>query len=142
MEFKNDFSSDMTVLKKNWKKEIIIVMIFGFLFLSLIIIIILLSLSSKDNKDEKEELGIINCIYDIQSSSSEISILGDKFNDESKIDIFVDGEKIKYSKRYRFEKTKSYEIKYKLYKSILCSTCVRYDIPLLITGKKRYIPKY
>ena len=31
---------------------------------------------------------------------------------------------------------------YILNKNILCSFFVRYDNPLLIVGKKRYIPKY
>ena len=97
MEFNNDFSSDISGLKKNkWKKEIIIGTISSFLVISLIIIIIIISIySSNKNEENLEELGSIKCVYDILHSSSEIYILGENYdNSKSKFDIFINGEKI------------------------------------------------
>ena len=72
MEFKNDFSSNISGLKNNpWKKEIIIGIICTLMVISLIIVLIIAAVSSSSSKDSEsqEEIGTINCIYDIQTTA-------------------------------------------------------------------------
>jgi flagellar basal body-associated protein FliL len=82
MEFKNDFSSNISGLNKNtWKKEIIIGIIGAIMVISLIIVIIIVAVSSSSSKDseKKKEIGMINCIFDIQNTASSTLILGINF---------------------------------------------------------------
>ena len=123
MDIITDFSSDISGLKKKvWRKEIIICIIFAILLISLILIVIVASVSSSNNEKnknkEKIELGIINCLYDIQSSTSEIQIIGEQCKNDFDLDIFIEGEKIKYTKKYKFKQSKIYEIQFKLYDDI------------------------
>ena len=121
MEFKNDFSSNISGLKNSpWKKEIIIGIICALMVISLIIVIIIVAVSSSSSKnsEKKDEIGMINCIYDIQTTALSTFILGMNFIKESEFDIYIDGEKIKFSKSYLFEKSKTYNIQFKLYESI------------------------
>lgn len=117
-----DFSSNISGLPKNkisWKKLIIIGAVSIVLIVAIIIIIVILTSSSSSEKSQNyETLGIINCTYAIQSTSVETKILGDEFQKDSKFDIFIDGENIKYTKSYKFPSIKQYQIQIKLYEPL------------------------
>ena len=121
MEFAKDFSSnDLKNNKTSWRKEIIIGIISSILVIALIVSIIIIVIASSnssenDKSNKTSEIGVINCIYDIQSTSSETQILGLFFNLESKLDIYIDDKKVKYTKSYLFDKSKEYSIQYKIY---------------------------
>ena len=57
--------------------------------------------------------GIINCTYDIEEKES--ILLSEEFQKEIDLDIFIDNEKIKYSKEYIFSSLGIHIIEYKLY---------------------------
>ena len=62
-------------------------------------------------------IGEINCIYDIQNSDKKTQILGKefKFNIDYRLDIYINGKKIKFSKEYKVNNIGETNIKFKLY---------------------------
>jgi len=117
-----DFSSNISGLPKSqipWKKIIIAGAVSIVLILAITIIIVILT--SSDSSEESinyEVLGEINCTYVIQSTLVETKLLGDEYQKESKFDIFIDGEKIKYAKSYKFPSVKQYQVQIKLYEPL------------------------
>ena len=93
-------------------------------FIIIIILIIIISSHLQKEKNETNEptdielLGEIICTYDVQSISQNTILLGNEFKKESDFDIYVDNNKIKYSKDYLFNSTGNHEIQIKLYKEI------------------------
>ena len=94
------------------KKECLIITV----ALTLIIIagIILIIILSKNTKEKN--YSEILCLYNIGNDNinEEIPILGNEYEnkDESILDIYINGTKIKYTKKYKFTKNGTYEIKY------------------------------
>ena len=86
------------------------------LIIALIIVIIVLSSSSdeEENQEKIKDYGTINCYYKIESESQEIQIISENYNELPNFDIYVEGKKIEYTKKYKFEKAKTYNIQYKL----------------------------
>ena len=77
------------------------------LLVILVVIILLIiflgkSKSSKKPSNDLAEIGIISCIYDINPEVKETKILGEEFTKTSNFDIFINGNKIKFSKVYEF----------------------------------------
>ena len=91
------------------------------LFVILILIIILASSGSKPEEggssgsDTHGYVGEINCNYNIEYTSQNVAILGEEFSKKNKFDIFVDGEKIEFSKEYKFSTVGRHKIQIKLY---------------------------
>ena len=114
-----DFSSNITgVSKKQKLNKIILIGIMSF-FAILILIIILIILALKNSGDSNNNsLGEIICIYDIKSINKDVHLLGDEYIKDSNFDIFIDKQKIKYSKNYKFSKAKKYNVIYKIYENI------------------------
>ena len=114
----NEFSLDIQNMdikkEKKWRKEIIISIIAVILIIAVIITLVVInSFPSKEEKID-EQIGIIDCYYNIESESSETQIISESYDDSSgNIDIYIEGQKISYSKKYKFEKAKSYNIQYK-----------------------------
>ena len=104
----NESARESLFSKKNfpWKYVIIGAISLIIIISIIILIIIFLNKSNSDDSssDEKIETGIISCIYDISSDVIETKILGDNFSDNSNLDIYINGEKIKFSKVYKFAK--------------------------------------
>jgi len=109
----NDVSSSGTNKDKQsaWKKYLIpMIIIFSIIIIILIIVIVVLALnSSNEKKDEPKEkdkdiekkiYGIIKAIYDIQTKKT--IILGDEFKKKIDFDIFIDNEKIDYTRNILF----------------------------------------
>ena len=80
--------------------------------------------SEKDNEsdeesiDDKEIIGEIICQFNIKNENQDTKILGDEFNNNYKLDIYIDEEKIKYSKIYKFNNTGYHKIEFKFYDNI------------------------
>ena len=102
---------------QNRNRKILIISIILFIFIAIVITIIL-AIASDSNTSESSEIAEINCNYNIHSINEEINILGEDFTKNSKFDIYIDGNKIEYTKKYKFEKVKIYNIKYKYYENI------------------------
>ena len=99
---------------KNIKKYLVI-LISSLVLLALIIIILLILLLSK-SKTQKS-IGEINCILHVEQLN-EIKILGDEFIKDSEFDIFIDNKKIKFTKKYKFDKIQNHTVLFKLYENI------------------------
>ena len=115
---------DQTNLDKDlkWKKMVLIGSLIG-LALLIILVVILVVLRSKggDEQDDvnKENLGNIECVYHIESHTLTTNILGSNYQKGyDDFDIFIEKEKIKYTKKYTFEKAGTYKITYRLYSKI------------------------
>ena len=122
----NDFGSNKTDTtqeeqkqqqKPLWKKYLIPIIIIISIIIITIILILTFVLKTSENKDNKEEVkliyGTIKCIYDIQTSHS--NILGEEFKKEIELDILIDNETSKYSKEYTFQTLGKHLFQYKLY---------------------------
>ena len=137
MENKNPLEDDFTlgdVVKapdeeENKKRKFLVFGIISFFLLILIIIIIIVVLSiqksSSEKKDEEEEdpntlskIAIINCTFDINIIQNEISILNDDYIKSSKFYIFINGQKISFSKKYKFEKVGVNIVTFDIYEDI------------------------
>ena len=136
MENKNEAENELIIndvipnitetIKKppmSWKKIIFISSIFLIIIISIIVILLIIFKNSSDNNDsnkensEKNEIGTISCIYDI-SEKNEVKILGDEFNKISNFDIYINGNKEKYSKIYNFTSYGINHIDIKLYDNL------------------------
>ena len=130
------------------KKIILIIILIFFIILILtgIIIIVYISMNNqnennkneindneKDNEkdndndddNDKNEQNISNfskiiCLYKIDDCSNSIPLLGEEYknNEESIINILINGTKIGYKKKYEFPENGTYLIKYILNKTI------------------------
>ena len=123
--FGNEINSELTGINKDdaikRRNLIIIGVSLGILVIVLIIIIISLTTKKKDNdtpsNENKELIGEINCIYDIDSTSTNTLILGNEFK-QGNLDIYIDKNVIKFSKEYKFDSVGIHEIQIKLYEEL------------------------
>ena len=111
-EFSIDIQSMEIPKSKKWRKEIIISIIAVLLIIALIITLIVVNSSS--NEENEKYFGMINCHYKIKSESIETQIISESYKESPNFDIYIEGQKIAYSKKYKFEKAKTYNIQYKL----------------------------
>ena len=123
-ESPKELSSELTGLnkgeKEQRKKQLIIGISVGAVFIILLIIILIVALSGGSSDDDSSSLptiGEINCEYDILSTEATI-ILGNEFNKNSDFDIYIDGTKIKYSKEYKFDSIGKHKVQFKLQNNI------------------------
>ena len=106
-------------LNQNIKK-----LIFGIIILLILIglvVLIFIFSSSNSNDDyihpKSDIIGKIQCIYDIESTSS-TQILGNDFIKNSDFDIEINDQKIKYSKDYKFSETGQQKVIFLLYDNL------------------------
>ena len=108
----NEINSELTGLNEgNQKKntKLIILLLAGSVFLIILIIIVIII--SKDNSKSKP-LGEINCNFNIKTISENIKILGNDFKKtDNDFNIYINGEIIKYSKEYKFNKAGIHKIR-------------------------------
>ena len=70
---------------------------------------------NKESEKSKENLGIINCIYNLETFYKDIQLLGNEFEIDFGIDIIIDGKKIKYTKKYDFSSNGVHKVQYLIY---------------------------
>ena len=121
-----ELNSELTGLNKGEKEQkkklfIIGAILTALFIIMLITIIIVIASSSKNSKDESQTLptiGEINCVFYVESNNRNTILLGNDFQKNSDFDIFIDGNKIKYTKEYRFDSTGNHNVQIKLYNNI------------------------
>ena len=123
-----EINSELTGLNKgdkfSKKQKILLSIGVGALFLILIVIIIILAATSgssdsgSSSSDEEEEkklvLGKISCIYNVQTTTQEIKLLGDNYSKESDFQIYIDGKLNRFTKSYTFTSRGSHEVIFNL----------------------------
>ena len=126
-ELINDFSSSNLGIKKkgmslSLSKRIIIGAVSLLVILVIIILLIIFLGKSKSSKkpsdDDLAEIGIISCIYDINPDVKETKILGEEFTKTSNFYMFINGNKIKFSKVYEFTTFGYTNIEFKFYENL------------------------
>ena len=132
---KGELSSELTGLNKGEKQrkknQIIIGLSIGggLLVIGLIILIVLLTTKDKKDKEDKEDkkddktpenlLGVINCTYNVQIISKPILLISTEFILEpNNLEMYIDGEKTKYSKEYQFDKRGNHTVQINLYSDL------------------------
>ena len=110
----NEINSELTGInkgeKQQKKKQLIIGIAAGSSLLLIILIVILITVLAK--KDDTAFIGEINCIFDIKSTTRNTKILGNDFDKgKNNLNIYIDGEKIKYSKEFKFKTAEEYKVR-------------------------------
>ena len=88
---------------QNRNRKILIISIILIIFIAIVITIIL-AIASDSNTSESSEIAEINCNYNIQTVNEEIDILGEDFIKNSKFDIYIDENKIEFTKNINLKK--------------------------------------
>ena len=133
--------------EKRTRIKYIIIGISSFLILVAVVVIIVVIVNKKhspnnnkeeDNEDKKEEeeqkeeeeveddepkelskIAVINCTFEIDITSSiETNILNEEYKKNSKFYIFIDGKKIKFSRKYKFEILGEHLVTFDIYEDI------------------------
>ena len=122
---KNELSSELTGLNKGdkakKKKNIIIGVTLGAILLILFIIIIILintGLNLDNDPSNMDTVGEINCIYEVQSPAVYTVLLGNDFTKNTEFEIYVDNQRIKYSRDYKFDTIGNHNVQIRLYNEI------------------------
>ena len=122
-----DINSELTGINKGEKeerrKQLIIGVAVGVLFLAIIIFIIVVAASGSkggggDDDTPYPVFGEINCLYEIRTTTENTLLLSNEFVKNSGFDIYIDNKKIKYSKEYKFTSVGNHNVKIKLYEGI------------------------
>ena len=106
-------------LNQNIKKMIFGIIILLILIGLFVLLFIILSSNSKDDyiHPKSDIIGEIQCIYDIESTSS-TQILGNDFIKNFDFEIEINGQKIKYTKDYKFIETGQQKVIFLLYENL------------------------
>ena len=115
-------------IKNNKNKKINQLVIFTIITaisaLFIFVIILLLKLpNSQKNRNRilsqtKKAIGEISCIYNVNEIDKEISLFGDTFIKQSEFDIFIDGEMINFTKKFKFNEEGNHIIRIDLYENL------------------------
>ena len=98
-----------------YKRKLFIGIMIGSV-VSITVLVVLLVLFLRNDDKQKEEIGEINCDYKIEDSSRKVNILGEEFDKGNNIfDIIINGEKIEFSKEYKFPNAGNNKIQFKMY---------------------------
>ena len=113
------------------KKCLIIGISIAALIIIITTIILIVVLSNKGNDEEKtdeektdekeidkEKIGEIICQFNIKNENQETKILGDEFINNSQLDIYIDGEKINFSKTYNIKSIGNHKIEFIFYDNL------------------------
>jgi surface protein len=117
---------DKGIFTKKTKFIIVGSVALAVLFIALIIIIAVSSSKKSSGKaseesspeEPKDILGEISCTYNVRSISKNTQLLSNEFKKSTNFDIEIDGQKIKFSKDYRFKSTGLNTVKFLLYEPI------------------------
>ena len=118
-----EISSELTGLNKGdkvrKKHQLIIGLSMGGGLVVVSLIIIIVSLSTKSHEDQSNPIGQINCIYNVQTLSEPIPLIGTEFKlGSNSLGIYIDGKQIKYSKEYQFDSRGTHNIEIKIYSKL------------------------
>ena len=81
--------------------------------------------------------GQIECLYDINTVAKNTTLLGNEFiNNYPRIEIYIDGNKIQYTKEYKFKDLGNHNIIYILYEDLNMDYMFK-DVPDLISVKMK-----
>ena len=144
----DDFTLGDVIQKKKSISPKMIYIIFGvisFIILITIIIVIIATSSQEKPSDQNKEKGEseengpqepsniaeINCIYDVDRTTSETVLLGEEFQKNSKFYIFINDKRITYSKTYKFNKVGEQLVKFDIYEDINMDNMFK-NVPNLI----------
>ena len=113
------------------KKYLIIGTSIAALIIIITTIILVVVLTKKGNGEEKkdeektdekeidkEKIGEIICQFNIKNENQETKILGDEFINNSQLDIYIDGEKINFSKTYNIKSIGNHKIEFIFYDNL------------------------
>ena len=119
----NELKSELTGLNKgeSSSKRVKIILSIGIaslLIISIILIIVLITNNRNSKNEKKDILAKINCLYNIQNINKESIILGNEFNKISNFDIYINGQKIKYSKVYKFHNIGINKVRFDIYEDL------------------------
>jgi predicted nucleic acid-binding Zn ribbon protein len=137
-QFYDDFYVELSQKKKKNKKnsKLIFIGVTAAIILVLVIIIILLIVnsndSSKEDEIEYETIGEINCIYYINSINTETQLISEDYLKINNFGLYIDGMKVKYLKKYSFNKLGEHRIKIALYENLRMEKMFK-DITSLIS---------
>ena len=105
-------------LKENIRRFIIAIIFTVILIVSVILIIFYKTETYKKIYTKVDIKGEIQCEFNLEITSSQTKILGDDFSKRSEFDIEINGEKIKYSKNYKFSNLGLQKVKFLLYNDV------------------------
>ena len=121
-------------LFKNKKCLIILISIISLIVIIVAIVVIVVLTKSQNNekkreddrpdesdepKPSKEPIGEIMCLFVIKKENEDIKLLGDEFtNNNANYDIYIDGEKISYSKTHKFKSIGSHNVEIIFYEDL------------------------
>jgi len=129
-EFYNDFHVEISEKNKKNKKSknkyiLIAIGVAIFIIILIILLILLTNTNTKDssnNEEEEEEeyeiIGEINCIYNIMTVNTETQLVNEDYRKENNFGLYIDRNKIKYSKKYKFTNLGMHEVKFALYEDL------------------------
>ena len=104
-----------------WKKKLIIGAVIA-MFVIIILVVILLAVRSSSSSDDSENtsapIGEIVCQYKIEDPSKRVKLLGNEFEKEGKLEIFISKKQVEFTKEYSFDNVGEFEVTFKLYDKI------------------------
>ena len=105
---------------KKLKCIIILSLITTFIIITGVIVLLIFYLSNEEESEHSSDtlIGEINCIYDIKNISKETPLLGDKFEQLSSLEIYINNKKINSTTKYKFEKEGENEVKFEIYEDL------------------------
>ena len=113
-----DVDKDLSSKGLSTKMKFIIFGSAGACLLLILIIILIIVIPSKSSKKELSKTGEINCIFNVESTSSTTQILGENFNKNSEFTILIEGQEKKFTKSYKFDKIGEKKVQFILYEKI------------------------
>ena len=121
------------IYRPKCKKLLIIGISIAVLIVIIVVVVIIFITKGGDNEKEKDSdeiiptdeeptdkeiIGEIIGQYNIKSINEETKILGDEYINNSQLDIFIDGNKTKFAKTYKFETVGIHKIEFKFYDNL------------------------
>ena len=128
-------------LFKNKKCLIILISVISLIVIIVAVVVIVVLTKGKSNEKKKDEdrpiesdrsdetdksdepepsivpIGEIMCLFDIKKENEDTNILGDEFANKN-LDIYIDGEKIAYSKTHKFKSIGSHNVEFIFYNDL------------------------
>ena len=105
--------------KTPWNKIILLITILLLILILIVVLIIIYMMNNEIPEEiEKDDLGEIKCIYNIQSLKEKTEILSKEFKELSNLQIYIDKKEIPYSKFIKFNTTGNIEVHYVLKEDI------------------------
>jgi hypothetical protein len=137
INFIND-SERTTSVKKSFGKKTLLIIIIIVLIIVIGGIILLFVLTNKD-EEEKDNypidqcIGLINSVFKLEEETKNIPLLGNEFKNDFKMNIFIDGKRIDFSKIYNFDSLGEHKVQYCFYNNLISMDYIFKDVKNLIS---------